>query len=196
MSVKRIYANDKSVIEGIRSGDADGALRFVYQEHYHIIRDFIIKNSGSANDAQDIFQEAVIVFYEKALKPDFKLSCALSTYLYSVARNLWLKRLNKKGKTLVVDTNNDFEVIDELDTIDHEALNDREQQLIEALEELGDPCKTGLRLRYFGKLSIPQIVEKMDNYSTENGAKNQLSKCRKRLKKILEQKFGFDGHGK
>ena len=51
-------------------------------------------NSGTEDDAKDIFQEALIVVFKNIReKADFKLESGFQTYIYSIARLLWLKHL-------------------------------------------------------------------------------------------------------
>ena len=64
----------------------------------------IMKNKGSIEDTKDVFQEAIMVLHEKVrvdiIQKDKKLvlTCKLSTYIYSVSKNIWLKRLEQQNK--------------------------------------------------------------------------------------------------
>ncbi|HMP88352.1 MAG TPA: sigma factor, partial [Lacibacter sp.] len=71
------------------------AIESLYLQHYGMIQAFVVNNNGSSDDARDIFQEAMILLYEKAQDPAFELNCKIKTYLYSVCRRLWLKRLQQ-----------------------------------------------------------------------------------------------------
>ena len=79
--LKRLAANDRKAIETI------------YREHYSMVQTLVINNSGTSDEARDIFQDAVIVLYEKAKSGSFELHARLKTYIYEVCRRLWLKRL-------------------------------------------------------------------------------------------------------
>ena len=71
------------------------AIETIYKQHYNIVQSLILNNSGNTEEAEDIFQEAHIVSYEKVKSGSFELNCQIKTYLYSVCRRLWLKRLNQ-----------------------------------------------------------------------------------------------------
>jgi DNA-directed RNA polymerase specialized sigma24 family protein len=86
---------DKEYIEGLRHNN-DAVIRSVYKKFYPVIARLVLNNSGTEQEAKDVFQEAVLVLYHHAQQQQFVLSCALQTYLYSVARRLWLKQLHKK----------------------------------------------------------------------------------------------------
>jgi DNA-directed RNA polymerase specialized sigma24 family protein len=96
-----ITEQEKALLKAVGSNDKD-AIESVYKENYALIQYFVINNNGTEDDARDIFQEAMMVFYEKAKSPDFELTCQIKTYLYSVARRLWLKKLKRRLRTLTI----------------------------------------------------------------------------------------------
>ena len=67
-----------------------------------MVQTFILNNSGTSDDAKDIFQEAMIVLYEKVRSGSFELNCQIKTYVYSVCRRLWLKRLHQLAENYAV----------------------------------------------------------------------------------------------
>lgn len=73
----------------------------IYQQHFPSIKRYILNNSGTEADAEDIFQDAMVVILEKYMLDDFKLTATLKTYIYAVSKNLWLKKLRtKKGNEI------------------------------------------------------------------------------------------------
>ena len=86
----------EEIIIGIKARD-NCVLQHVYKNYYPTIQNFILNNSGSDDDAKDIFQEAIIVIYRK-VKEDkrFLLNSSFKTFMYSIARHLWLKQLRSK----------------------------------------------------------------------------------------------------
>ncbi|MES2593192.1 MAG: sigma-70 family RNA polymerase sigma factor [Bacteroidota bacterium] len=148
----------------------------------------IITNGGNSEDAEDIFQEALVVLCMNVKKPDFVLTSKLSTYIYSICRFMWKDELKKRNKMV-------FSYIDTItDTIDENALTaiQEEEQLKIAesvVKSLGDRCKELLELFYSGKMKLKEIAEKM-GYSSENTAKNQKYKCIETAKKNLKEMNG------
>jgi len=174
-------------LEAIRKGN-EFVLRKVYKEHYPLIRKLVVANRGDEDDARDIYQEAFIVFYENMRVEGFELTCGIGTYLYSVARNLWFKRLRSYGKgTVSITEENESEIADVSEsTVLHAQMEKNIVCIEQALDKLGEPCKTILTDYYFRKLSMQDIAEKM-NYTNADNAKNQKYKCFNRLKKrVLE----------
>src|SRR5690606_35575533 len=85
---------DSGIINGIREGD-NLAIQQLYQLHFPPIAKMIINNRGSREEAQDVFQETVMVLYDKITRDDFVLSSRLQTFLYAVSKRLWLKHLTR-----------------------------------------------------------------------------------------------------
>src|SRR5690606_32505039 len=86
--------------EGLRSGNTS-AYEWVYKKYYPSISRFILQNNGNEGDAEDIFQESIVVLYQKVTTPDFQLTSALKTFLFSIAKNLWLKKLRDEKLVLI-----------------------------------------------------------------------------------------------
>jgi len=178
---------DQELLEALQSGKRQEAFRKAY-ENFTTIRKMIISMGGSVEDAKDIFQDALVIFYQMALKPDFKLNASVKTLLYSISKNLWLKKVR--------DYKSKFVMAGSIDS-DYEAEESFEQQTTEELktvtalqvvEALGDPCKLLLQLFYYHNLSMKEIAERL-GYSSENTAKAQKYKCIERGKKLLLERL-------
>ena len=93
-----IHFSDRAIVEGLKL-NSDYIIKHVYQEFFPTIRYLIKKNTGNDEDAEDIFQESLIVVLKNVQKEDFYLSCSFLTYLYSISKNLWMQKLKsiKKG---------------------------------------------------------------------------------------------------
>ena len=173
---------DKEIVEGIRN-DESGALEFLYKENFHAIAYFIYNNNGTEQDAKDICQESVILFYEKIRGNTLELNCSIKTYLYSVCRRLWLKKLYYKSKF----TNKPDNFDDLFSAEEHSEAEEKEKdfaRMEESMSGLGEPCRTILEDYYVNKLSMTEICEKF-GYTNADNAKNQKYKCLMRLKKIF-----------
>ncbi len=177
---------DHEIVELLRKGKNKLAFEKIYQ-HFPSIKRLVLTHGGSEDEAKDIFQESVIIFYEKATQPAFELSSSIGTFLYGVSNNLWLKRLRDIkahevdwGACKAMPFENEFE----MESQESNKLIDK------LLEELGNPCKTLLQNYYYLKMSMREIAQSM-GYSSENIAKNQKYKCLERAKKMVKEKLGF-----
>lgn len=151
-----------------------------------MVLQLVLNNSGNEDDAKDVFQESVIILYNKVKTGNFELNSKLKTFIYSVCRRLWLKRLNAQSKTVrnIEDFSDFIPVEDDLER--HEE-KDRQFAIMEsALLQLGEPCKTIIEDYYMQNKSMQEICEKF-GYTNADNAKTQKYKCLQRLKKLFFQ---------
>jgi RNA polymerase sigma factor (sigma-70 family) len=180
--MSKVTYTDLNFINGLKLND-DIILRALYKKYYNLVLKYVVNNSGNSESAADIYQETLIVLYENVQKPSFELNCQLQTYIYSIARNLWLKQLRKNGNTIRFKDDDENEVIDVTDEIsDHLKKDSDIQKMNVSLDELGEPCKTILKDFYVYKLTMEQISEKF-GYTNSDNAKTQKYKCLQRLKR-------------
>jgi RNA polymerase sigma factor (sigma-70 family) len=179
--MKVLSDSDTSIVKALQNGD-EQALKQVYKQNYPVVVNLVITNGGSLQEAKDIFQEALIIFYEKVREDDFQLSSRIKTYLYSVSRNLWLKQLKKKRQLEEPLKETDEYVEPETgDALQREA---HFQAMHQALNAIGEPCGSILRDFYLNSKSMEEITERY-GYTNADNAKNQKYKCLQRLKKMF-----------
>lgn len=179
--------SEKELLKGLAKNDRK-AIEAIYKENYNMVQALVVNNNGSAEDARDIFQEAIIVLYENARSGTFELNCLIKTYLYSVARRLWLKKLSHQ-KRYVGELKEDQELVPVQEDVEAHEQNDRHFSLMEkALTGLGEPCKSLLEAYYLRKKNMTAIADKF-GYTNADNAKNQKYKCLMRLKKIFFSEY-------
>ena len=181
----RTANNEQQLLEGLALNDRK-AIESIYKQHYNMVLALILNNNGTSDDARDIFQEAMIVLYEKVKSGSFELNCLIKTYLYSVCRRLWLKRLSQQQRiSPEVDKLEETVPVEE-DLEQHEQ-KDLDFQLMErSMKNLGEPCKSLLEAYYLQKKSMVEIAGTF-GYTNADNAKNQKYKCLMRLKKLFSQ---------
>jgi RNA polymerase sigma factor (sigma-70 family) len=183
----RTETNEQVLLEGLARNDKK-SVETIYKQHYNMVQTMIINNNGSAEDAKDIFQEAMIVLYEKVKPGSFELHSLLKTYLYSVCRRLWLKRLSQIQKiSPEVESVEDMVPVDE-DLDLHEQRNADFLLMEKAMQSLGEPCRSLLEAYYLQKKSMVEIAGNF-GYTNADNAKNQKYKCLMRLKKLFFDKY-------
>ena len=184
MSKPKVQFTEDQFIDGLRTGNNE-VLSVLYKKYYNIVLKFIVNNSGTQEAAQDIYQETIIVLYENVQKPNFELNCQLQTYIYSIAKRLWLKQLKKNSKTFLFKDDDENDLVDVSEEIT-EHLNKESDldKMNQSLVELGEPCATLIKDFYIQKLSMDDIAEKF-GYTNADNAKNQKYKCLQRLKKCF-----------
>jgi len=158
------------------------AFRHLYKTYFRMTEYFITKNSGMNADAEDIFQEVMIILFNKCRDENFKLSCTVKTFIYSVARNLWLKKLRDRKKELRI---KDYEAYENISVDEEQPDGDMQEGKIKAaLESLGEKCRKILILFYYMKKSMEDISTEL-GYTNADNAKNQKYKCLQQLKQKM-----------
>lgn len=174
---------DLQLLAGLAANDRQ-AVETIYRQHYSAIQTFILNNSGSVEDARDIFQEAIIVLYEKSKSDTFSLTCQLRTYVYSICRRLWLKRLQQLSRYSAPADHLEEVVPVEEDLEEHEKRNADFVLMEQAMSKIGEPCKSLLDAYYLQKKSMQDISAEF-GYTNADNAKTQKYKCLVRLKKLF-----------
>ncbi len=174
---------EKSLLEGLARQDKD-AIERIYKDNYNMVRMLVLNNSGSADDAADIFQEAMIVLFEKSKSPDFELNCQLKTYIYSVCRRLWLKKLQQMQR-FTKQTDELEQVVPVEEELElHEKRQNDFSIMENAMTKIGEPCKSLLEAYYIQKKQM-QLIATEFGYTNADNAKTQKYKCLVRLKKLF-----------
>jgi RNA polymerase sigma factor (sigma-70 family) len=178
---------DNELLEKLQSKD-EAAYRLLYKFYYPSIKSFISQNSGNAEDAEDIFQESVIVLFQKINDPGFNLTSSLKTYLFSISRNLWLKRLRtiKLITTDEIYDDNNFVETDEL-AFELKPEISKEDKLQNWMAKVTENCRRILKAIFFYKEPMDSLMVKM-GWKNKHTADNQKYKCVQQVKKEAEKR--------
>jgi RNA polymerase sigma factor (sigma-70 family) len=177
-----MYDFDELEVAELRKKDP-AALRQLYKTHYPMVLNLVLTNSGNEQEAKDVYQEAIIHFYERLQQAEFVLVCKIKTYIYAVSKRLWLKRLAEQKKQIRMEMEDGFAGIEQ-EMFDLESKEKNFQAMDKALYTLGEPCRTIVEDYYLHNLTMNEITEKF-GYTNADNAKNQKYKCLQRLKRIF-----------
>lgn len=174
---------EKNYIQGIISGDRV-LIKEVYEKYHKAILHLVEKDRGNEEDAQDVFQEGLMLVYQKAQQKDFQLSSSFFTYFYAICRNIWWNKRRKKSNTEITLTEEMQSMV--VDTT-IPAIEKNEQLMLfrKKLLLLGQDCQELLRL-FLQKVKMEEIKKRM-NYSSVNYVKQRKFKCKAQLIKLIEQ---------
>jgi RNA polymerase sigma factor (sigma-70 family) len=177
------FYTDEAIIQGLMKRDS-GIIRYIYKEYYPTIKFLITTNSGTETDAEDVFQDALVVLYRKIARENLVLTSSFKTFLYSICRNLWLQRLDRR-----VFSNEFMEMEDLSETQDHvfseppEDENEKYRLFQQHFLRLSEDCQKVLRL-FLNKISLKEIADIM-GFKTEKYAKTRKFMCKEKLKNAI-----------
>jgi RNA polymerase sigma factor (sigma-70 family) len=170
---------DIQILQKVKNGD-ESALDYLYKKNYKMMTRIIITNNGTEDEAKDIYQEAIVIFWQKARQDGFVLTSKISTFLYSICQNLWRKELERKSKLT-----SEMKDGKEYNNFDQE---ERNNIIYQTINSLGETCKKVLTLYYFDNLSMQEIAERL-GFANSDTAKTKKYKCKKELDDLIKSKY-------
>jgi len=168
----------KEILHGLKDRDTR-VLDFIYDNFYFQIKIFITKNHGTEEDARDIYQDALMVIYQKQQKENLTLSCSFSTYLYSVCRLLWLKQLEKRKQQLTVTEESGIYVEVNENILDIFNLNEKYKLYQDHFNRLSFSCQKVLEL-FLAGIPLKEIANIL-GFKSEQYAKKRKYQCKEKL---------------
>ncbi|WP_350291580.1 sigma-70 family RNA polymerase sigma factor [uncultured Croceitalea sp.] len=178
MSTKK----DTEILHGFITGNSL-VLREIYSRHFPEVKSYIVKNSGTENDAKDIFQDALVITYQKLKSDSLNLECSLATYIFAVSRNLWMNSLRKRKKTISVDAVLDISVNLEKGILYEIERQERVSLYQKHFLKLGENCQQVLKHFFLGK-KMQEIASLMDY--THAYTRKKKFECKKKLLEMIE----------
>lgn len=168
----------EEILEGLRNKDTN-VLDYIYKNFFNQIKVFVNQNNGTDEDAQDIYQDAVLVIYQKTKKEDLTLNCSFSTYLYSVCRLLWLKQLEqRKIKRMYVEESVKFVELED-DIVKLYQLNEKYELYQEHFRKLSYNCQKVLEL-FLAKIQLKEIARIL-GFKSDQYVKKRKHQCKEKL---------------
>ena len=171
------------IVEHIRSGKHNEAFREIYKKVLPTIRKYILSNSGTEEDVEDIFQDTMLIFYNQVHAGKFHAGKHVGPYLYKIASNLYInlvKKNNRMRKSTLTD------VIEESDDYLNVMIAREKRLYLDKLwEQLGYNNRELLKLRMEENLSIKEISLKM-GFSNEDVTKATIYRCKMRFINLVK----------
>lgn len=170
---------DSQIFELIKKGD-EKTLGVLYKKYYRMMTHMVLSNNGTEQEAKDIYQEALVVFWQKTVSGKLVLTSKISTYLYSICQNLWRKELERKKRLSH----------EEKDSSEYQSFESEEKARIirECLNQLDETCRKTLMYYYFDGLSMQDIADKLGFANTDT-AKTKKYKCKKKLDDLVKAQY-------
>lgn len=170
------------MLRRISQGD-EKVLDHLYKKYHRMMFSVVLNNNGTEEEAKDIYQEALLTFWQKAARGDLVLTSKISTYLYSICLNQWRKELDRKSR--LSSEKVDVEIVPK-----HDA-NERRKVVLDCIADLGNVCKKVLTYYYFDGMNMQEIAKKMGFANTDT-AKTKKYKCKKKLDTLIKSRYTTD----
>lgn len=189
---------NERIIAGFK--DSDNRIIYdCYEEIFPMVKKLVLYNSGDEEDARTVTMESLSAFFECCQKPNFKLTCKFSSFMYSISRNVWFKKLGKQKRYVgtiqvmedVTDAQNEGAYVNPLSTEDYEnnlQVNDLKRIIMEFANKISGKCSEVIRLKYMEDLMHDQIAEKLN--IKVSASRKRLYDCNEKLaQRIIRSRY-------
>lgn len=173
--VLREQMKEQQTITHLRNRD-NAAYSLLYTFYYPGIERFVKMNSGTPADAQDVFQETIMVLLDKVPKEDFILTSSIKTYITAIASNIWLKRLRDAKRITRLDPDYELEHMTLSEWEYKEESRIRRNFLQRIFERMTRHCVVFLTKTFLTGASREKLIEEM-GYKNPHTFDNQKYKC-------------------
>jgi RNA polymerase sigma factor (sigma-70 family) len=177
--------SDARILDRIRKGD-EGALEVLYRENRKPVTALVTRNSGTADDADDMLQEALVTLWERVRSGRFLYTAKLGTFIYATARNMWLRRL-ARARREVPETDADPPA-DDASPLELMIEEEEAEAVRSALERLGEPCRKLLLLFYWEEESMETIAARLGMANADT-VKSKKYQCKKALEALVRERI-------
>jgi len=174
---------EAKILKKFIAGD-NQTIQSIYKGYFPVVKNYILKNSGTETEAMDVFQDALVLTYQKLKLDSLCLNCSLTTYIFAVSRNMWMNTLRKRRRLISWDEKQDIREDVNNDILNLLQENSKSSLFHKCFLNLGEVCQQVLRNFFLGK-SMLEISELM-NYSLGYTRKKKFE-CKKKLIEIIER---------
>jgi DNA-directed RNA polymerase specialized sigma24 family protein len=153
----------------------------LYTTAFPAVARYISKQGGTLDEAKDIFQDALIIYYEKVVAGNANITHSEKAYLLGIAKHLWYHQQQKQKTHLRED------VLSAVYIHDIQPVIPSANRLLRYLEVAGEKCMDMLQAFYYDKLTMREMAERF-NLSGERSATVQKHKCLEKVREKVKEK--------
>jgi RNA polymerase sigma factor (sigma-70 family) len=172
---------DQYLINGIAEGNSM-VIETIYKKYSLTITSYVLKNTGTTEDAQDLFQEGIMAIYNISQKKQIELTCSFSTYMNAICKRLWWKKLRGKNYKVVTIDELEFKLTENNNTFEATEQYEFYQEKLEVLE----PKKRQMLELYFDGKKMAEIAQIM-GLKSEGYARKFKYQCKKKIQELIQQ---------
>ncbi|MDN3584073.1 RNA polymerase sigma factor [Mucilaginibacter flavus] len=152
----------------------------LYKKVFPAVAKYVARCGGSFDEAKDVFQDALLSYYEKTAETGLSIHNSDSAYIYGTARFLWIKRYKQAAQSSFLDESLEANTPTELASVPDE------NKLLHFLATAGKRCMDLLRSFYYDKLPMTEVAQTF-GFSGVRSATVQKYKCIEKVRETVKQ---------
>ena len=153
----------------------------LYKNAFPLVAKYVRRMNGSFEEAKDIFQDALVIYYEKILE-EKSFHNSEKAYILGIAKYLWIKKYKGNLENIPLDQS---EV--EMALLAENYEKPVTGKLMQFLETAGKKCMEILQAFYYEKLSTEEMAEAF-GFSGVRSMTVQKYKCLEKVRNKIKEK--------
>ena len=178
---------DEQKLQGVLNGDTT-TINWIYDQFFPPVKSLVLKSGGSIMEAEDVFQDALIILYEKVSNDDLKLTKDIGAFFYGLCKNVWGNMIQKKRRRQTVPiTHSNYGGEED---IERGIVEEEENKVFwAAFENLGEQCRQLLKL-FFENRKMEEIMETLGLASISYTRKKKFQ-CKEKLVNLVKKDLRY-----
>jgi len=161
--------------------DTEQLFEELYLNAFPKVARYVAARKGTLDDAQDIFQDALVIWHEQCSEKGFVPRLSAEAYVIGIAKHMWLRKAGRSRKhEQLADVWNNI-------AMPGKEANVNINNLLQLLETTGKKCMDLLRSFYYGGKNATEIAQ-AHNYSSGHSATVQKYKCLEKVRDTVKEK--------
>ena len=182
-------SKETKIVEAIKSGRNQELLNELYKTVLPKVKMYVTRNSGSEDEANDMFQDAVVVFYKQVKSNQLNIKQSIEAYIYTVAKNLWINKAKRDARIQFTDEiKEDKEVAS--NSLSFLISEEREATVRQVFGQLGARCAQLLNYVFYQDYSLAEVTELM-GFSSSEVTHTTHYRCKKKLMTLVAGNDAF-----
>lgn len=157
---------------------SDAACLQFYKKVFPTVAKYISKRGGTLEEAKDVFQDALLIYYEQRQIRQTVINITEKGYVFGIAKHLWSRQ--SKQQAMVEPWNEQMDIPE----IKEETIADK--QLIQLLAQAGERCMQLLKSFYYDRLDMLALAKRF-GFASERSATVQKFKCLEKVRDFVKK---------
>jgi RNA polymerase sigma factor (sigma-70 family) len=162
----------------VKTVNREQLLMELYKSAFPQVAKYVARMGGSVDDAKDVFQDALVIYYEKAIAGNL-VAADGKAYLLGIAKHMWFKKFNEQSNTLPLN-----DAWDQADDAEQHISNNK---VLQFLETAGKRCMELLSAFYYHKLPMKDVAKQF-GYAGERSVTVQKYKCLEKVRDTVKER--------
>jgi DNA-directed RNA polymerase specialized sigma24 family protein len=147
----------------------------LYKKAFPAVARYVNRMGGTFDQAQDVFQDALVIYYEKVQASSIRVS--EKAYLLGIAKHLWSQACKAGSK---------YQPLDDTDIQAEQGEQPSTHKLMHYLETAGQKCMELLKAYYYDHLPVADIATRF-GYTGIRSATVAKYKCLEKVRDKVKQ---------